>query len=84
MMGKELVGTDSATSSEGTKGVRAFNGKEIIYCGKGTCSEVLVPYHAVKKFESHIVTEVEGEANPPAPYSMCLKTELNAPICEDE
>ena len=84
MMGENLIGADTASDALGTKGVRAFNSGNIISCGKGTCVEVLVPFHAVKKFESHVITEAEGDREYPTPYSRCIKTELNAPKCEDE
>lgn len=84
LMGAEYSNADSAKGYEGTEGIRAFKDGNIISCDKGTCDEILVPFHAVKTFESHIITDVEGDAESPIPYSKCLTTDLHAPTCEDE
>lgn len=79
LMGEELSNTDTAMSTAGTDGLRAFEREDTIICLDSDGHEVEVPFHAVKKFKSHIITEVEGEGQEVLPTSRCLDTYLYAP-----
>lgn len=82
LMGAELSNRDTAKSIAGREGIRNFESHNTIVCKDENNMEVEVPFHAVKTFESHIVTDPGGEAAAVRPNSPCLTTELDAPICD--